>query len=158
MTKSAFSKIKSFFERKENEKVGIIACNIINDIEYKKQYANVKTQKTVDFIACGAAIRKKVYMDVGGFNEKLFIYGEETDFSYRCIAKGYTIVYIPNILVAHPPSKSPIIDSFLIGARNKIWVDYTFLPYSLFVCSFLKDLVLNSYKSIRSMGCGTELI
>ncbi|HLX24200.1 MAG TPA: glycosyltransferase [Usitatibacter sp.] len=53
--------------------------------------------------ASGAAIlvRRKAYEDVGGFEPKIFMYGEDVDFSWRLRAKGWRVVYQPHLAVVH---------------------------------------------------------
>lgn len=53
--------------------------------------------------ASGAAfaIKHKVYEEVGGFDEQLFMYVEDVDLSWRIRSKGYKIKYIPKVRIYH---------------------------------------------------------
>jgi len=53
---------------------------------------------------CSAAaliINRRAFEDVGGFDEKLFMYAEDVDISWRLRAKGYNLRYIPQAAVKH---------------------------------------------------------
>ncbi|MBP9816117.1 glycosyltransferase family 2 protein [Candidatus Woesebacteria bacterium] len=44
---------------------------------------------------------RQVLKEVGGFDEKFFMYGEDLDLSYRIKEKGYKIMYYPKFIVIH---------------------------------------------------------
>ncbi|MBA4312698.1 MAG: glycosyltransferase family 2 protein [Chlorobiaceae bacterium] len=71
--------------------------NYISKIE--KQYNKITS---VDWLT-GAAlmIRKDVYNKVGGFDEKYFMYYEDSDLCKRVRDIGYSILYVPTTIVAH---------------------------------------------------------
>lgn len=47
------------------------------------------------------AVRREVFMQVSGFDERIFMYGEDVDLSWRIRAKGYTLRYVPQAVVEH---------------------------------------------------------
>jgi GT2 family glycosyltransferase len=53
--------------------------------------------------AAGAAflVRVKAFKSVGGFDERMFMYSEDVDLSYRLRVAGYSIIYLPFCVVAH---------------------------------------------------------
>jgi GT2 family glycosyltransferase len=51
-------------------------------------------------------IRKSVYNEIGGFDEKFFMYGEDIDLSYQLNNAGYQIRYIENQPIVHFKGKS----------------------------------------------------
>jgi len=55
------------------------------------------------FAACGAAMlcRRAMLEEVGGFDERLFAYFEDTDLSWRARLRGWKIVYTPYAVVYH---------------------------------------------------------
>ncbi len=55
------------------------------------------------FIACGGnmAVRKDVYLRLGGFDHDFFAYTEDVDFSWRLHAAGYRIVSAPDAVTFH---------------------------------------------------------
>ena len=52
-------------------------------------------------MACALLVRRSALDDVGLFDERFFIYSEETDLCYRLAAAGYETVYFPQVTVAH---------------------------------------------------------
>ena len=51
-------------------------------------------------------IKRKVLEEIGLFDEKFFLYFEETDLALRASKKGYKNTYIPNAKILHKVSKS----------------------------------------------------
>lgn len=52
---------------------------------------------------CSGLFRRKVWMDLGGFDEKLFspYFWEDVDLSYRAAKRGYRCLWIPDAKVDH---------------------------------------------------------
>lgn len=50
---------------------------------------------------CCLAIRKEDFYDLGGFDENIFLYHDDVDFSCRAHLKGYDILYVPTSVVRH---------------------------------------------------------
>ncbi|MFX0135426.1 MAG: glycosyltransferase family 2 protein [Candidatus Hodarchaeota archaeon] len=50
---------------------------------------------------CNFAIKKDYYESVGGFDEKFFIYNEDSDLSWRIHLKHFKILYVPKSKVKH---------------------------------------------------------
>lgn len=46
-------------------------------------------------------IRREVYENVGGFDEEIFMYGEEVEWAYRVKKAGYQIWYTPEVWITH---------------------------------------------------------
>lgn len=46
-------------------------------------------------------LRREVYDKVGGFDEKIFMYGEEVEWAYRLHKSGYLIWYTPSVWITH---------------------------------------------------------
>jgi N-acetylglucosaminyl-diphospho-decaprenol L-rhamnosyltransferase len=57
---------------------------------------------TVDW-AIGAAmlIRRTAFEDAGGWDERFFLYIEDTDFCRRCIRAGWEVAYVPSVSLRH---------------------------------------------------------
>jgi len=47
------------------------------------------------------ALRKDDFLDLGGFDEDIFLYMEDTELSWRAHSKGYSFVYVPESIVNH---------------------------------------------------------
>jgi GT2 family glycosyltransferase len=70
----------------------------------------------------GMAVRKKVFQRIGGFDEDYFIYGEDTDLSWRVWLAGYQVNYLPKAIVYHHQQSSLNKETnfriFYEGAKN----------------------------------------
>lgn len=55
------------------------------------------------FAPCGAAAayRRAVFLDVGGFDESFFAYGEDVDLGLRLVGTGHRTLYLPSAGVTH---------------------------------------------------------
>lgn len=86
------------------------------------------------FSACaGAALyRKKVFEEMGYFDEQFFAYMEDVDVSYRARIYGYHNVYCPEAKVYHigsATSGSRYNDfKVKLAARNNVYVAYKNMP------------------------------
>ncbi len=64
--------------------------------------------ENVDYIGCHYSVRRKVAIDIGGFDEQIVgsAYWEEGDFSARIVKAGYHLYFDPHIWVTHLQSPS----------------------------------------------------
>jgi GT2 family glycosyltransferase len=79
------------------------------------------------FGACGAAfmIRRKLFEELGGFDEDFFLVYEDVDLSYRAQLRGQRVLYVPGAIVRHAGSASMGTvsrTSVFHGQRNLEWV------------------------------------
>jgi GT2 family glycosyltransferase len=60
------------------------------------------SERSVDFVigAC-ILVRRSVYEQVGGFDERFFMYAEESDWMYRMRRAGWQISFTPTAVVTH---------------------------------------------------------
>ena len=68
--------------------------------EHPKDYDPV----SLDTVWCSGAamlLRRKAFESVGGFDERLFMYGEDVDLSWRLRAKGWRLGYRPRFTAIH---------------------------------------------------------
>lgn len=83
----------------------------------------------IGYIACACVFRTNVFRQVGGYEARLFIGGEETLVALDVLSAGHEIIYIDELIVHHHPS--PIRDSAQrrrLLARNAAWVAWMPLP------------------------------
>lgn len=80
------------------------------------------------FSPCGAAmmIDRRLFLDVGGFDESFFCYCEDVDLGYRLQLAGEPTVLVPGAVVQHVGSASSggSKSEFALfhGYRNRFWV------------------------------------
>ena len=70
-----------------------------------------QTRETTDkeLILCNLAVRRSVFMDCGGFNERLYP-NEENEFLERVVSAGYTVLHDPSMRVFR--SQRPTLKAF----------------------------------------------
>ncbi|MFB9239319.1 glycosyltransferase family 2 protein [Plantactinospora siamensis] len=56
------------------------------------------------FLACAAIVRRDAFGQVGGFNPRLRIYGEEELLAMDLAAAGWGLAYVPELVVHHQPA------------------------------------------------------
>jgi GT2 family glycosyltransferase len=88
------------------------------------------------FGVCGAAcaIPRRVFEELGGFDEDFFASHEDVDLSYRARLLGYSCRYVPDAVVRHHGSATlGRISEFAVfhGQRNLEWMYFKNTPGSL---------------------------
>lgn len=127
-------------------------------------YKDEKVPVWVDFYQGSAFLVKTyVYDKVGGMDEKLFMYFDEADLSYRLLQAGYKILYNPLVTIKHDASysfKGTHYRKAYYIARNGVyifstyskdksfWKTLTFYYNHIFVVMFWWYLKTGRFKSI----------
>jgi GT2 family glycosyltransferase len=89
------------------------------------------------FSPCGAAmmIERALFMDLGGFYEPYFCYGEDVDLGYRLQLAGEPTLLVPTAAIHHLGSASSggRKSEFAVfhGTRNRFWGVYKNTPWTL---------------------------
>lgn len=68
--------------------------------EHPKYYDPITLETSWSSYAC-TLVRRTAYLDVGGFEERIFMYGEDVELSYRFRGAGYRLRYLPWATVTH---------------------------------------------------------
>lgn len=138
-----FLNFVNFIKEYNNPKMAAIACNIL---EYYKPWRNLspfptrylkkinlkKTVRCSYYLGGAHFIKREIFAELGGYDENLFFWGEELDFSYKLINKGYEIYYNPDLLVIHKASETKNLNGAaerFYFLRNKIYINYKYLPF-----------------------------
>ena len=58
------------------------------------------------FLACGAVVRRPAFLDVGGFSDLLFFFGEEELLALDLAEAGWGLAYMDDVVAHHHPSLS----------------------------------------------------
>jgi GT2 family glycosyltransferase len=129
-------------ESKElNPITGLFVLSFLNKLfpnnKFSRNYYLVATSKKKAFevaAAPGSAfmIRKKVFDQVGGFDENIFLYFEESDIGKRVKTLGYKIFMIPEALIVHKCLHKGIKNKKLQQIFNKSRFYYFRKHYGLF--------------------------
>ncbi|MBC7804646.1 MAG: glycosyltransferase family 2 protein, partial [Akkermansiaceae bacterium] len=65
-----------------------------------------------DFVVgCGMLVRRDVWETVGFFDERFFLYYEDSDLCFRAARAGYWCVTVPSVRLYHRVSRSTSADS-----------------------------------------------
>lgn len=117
---------------KNKPKVGIVAFNIQNT---RFNFSETKDflLNPLSFNGCGALIKIGVIHEIGYYNELIFIYLNELDYSARCYNKGYSIKYVKEIFVFH--NQSP--NSRSVKIKDPFKSDYRYYHFFMGMMLFL---------------------
>jgi GT2 family glycosyltransferase len=79
--------------------------------------------RVLGFVACGAAVRRRAFLEVGGFEQRLGTGGEESLLSIDLAAAGWELRYVPRAIAHHhPDAADPRPDRETDTLRNALWV------------------------------------
>ncbi len=107
------------------------------------------------FSPCAAAAlyRRSVVLDVGGFDEDYFCYGEDVDLGFRLRLAGQRARFVPEAVVAHLGGASGAgqMATFL-GHRNLLWTLLKDTPGPLLPVAFIGHLAQSILTGVI-LGC-----
>lgn len=120
--------------------IGILAFKIINYYTKEvrraefpftdKHISKDEERLTSTFIGAGHAIRRKIFVDCGGYPDDFFYGGEELDLSFRVINYNHRILYFPQIAVLHKQAATGRMkndEKWIMIYRNRMITAYKFL-------------------------------
>jgi GT2 family glycosyltransferase len=73
------------------------------------------------FMAGAVIVRRTAYLEVGGYDPRFFIGGEEETLSFRLAKAGWRMQYVPEVVVHHRPSLANVTRLRGYGLRNTLW-------------------------------------
>lgn len=136
---------KGVYHLLTDNRIGIIAYRIFNNYFNEEEtlyfYKNINS-----FIGCGALLTKNLIQNVGYFNEILFIYHHEMDYSLRSLQKEYIIYYLENATVIHNQSVKGRGSKTINPLINNVRYYYYFR--NLFI---IQLLYFNGYELLRNI-------
>jgi len=112
----------------------------ITGIPYRGGYLNPDDGQAREgevFSPCGAAmmIDRRLFLELGGFDEDFFCYGEDVDLGYRLQLAGQPTLLVPDAVIHHVGSASTggRKSEFAVfhGTRNRFWVLFKNTPWPL---------------------------
>jgi GT2 family glycosyltransferase len=84
--------------------------------------ADLPGPSVLGFIACGAVVRRVAFLDVGGFDVRLGVGGEEELLSVDLAARGWGLAYVDEVVAYHHPSPSrDPAGRRRVQVRNALW-------------------------------------
>lgn len=130
-----------------DKKIGVACLKVYNETEKRYETGHINKKEPNTFIGCGALIRKSILKETGYFNELLFLYEHETEFSMRVYNSGFIIKYCESSLVNHCTSLSNRNIKNKSDYRRKYFISRNYiiillLHFSLYrIMIFLPQLV-----------------
>jgi GT2 family glycosyltransferase len=111
------------------------------------------------FGVCGAAclVARRVFDELGGFDESFFVSHEDVDLSYRARLRGYHCRYVADAVVAHHGSATLGRSSgsaVFHGQRNLEWVYLKNTPLSLLVWTLPGHLLYTTAAALHFARAG----
>ena len=111
------------------------------------------------FSACGASalIRRDIFLDIGGFDERFFCYCEDVDLGFRLRLEGHRCIFWPDAVALHFGSGTTSVASdFAIrhGTRNRLWTFVKNMPPLGLALSLPIHLLLTFALLIRAYSVG----
>ncbi len=141
----------------KNPGIGILGFNIVDEqlkgdpmLDPEKAWKHL--EEIPGFIGCGAMIRKELYERIGGFEEWIFIYTHEFDYSIRALNAGFVTVFFEKCNVVHRASKMNRTNKRLriFGTRNELAIVHKHFAKSRF--KYLSRTFFNNLKFIKREG------
>jgi len=105
-----------------------------------------KTEKTELATGCCMLVRREVFENVGLFDDKYFLYYEDSDLSMRAKNKRFEIIYVPNSRIWHKNagsvggSGSALQDYYI--TRNRLLFGFRYAPIRSKLALFRESLSL----------------
>jgi GT2 family glycosyltransferase len=100
----------------------------------------------------GSAIyRKKMFMDLGGFDPEYRFYSEEADLCMRAFLRGWQCLFVPQSAVYHKEGESfkkTKGNNLYFHERNRVWFLFKFFPLP-FLARNIVPLVLEEMRTIK---------
>jgi rhamnosyltransferase len=101
----------------------------IYNLEYDKEYLSVKKDQVIfekkdHLITSASVMNLKLFSNIGGFDENLFIDGVDIDYCYAAMAKGFDNIQFKNNYFKHslgePVRKGSVTSLYLIKKNVRI--------------------------------------
>ncbi|HLG54981.1 MAG TPA: glycosyltransferase family 2 protein [Vicinamibacterales bacterium] len=120
---------------------------------------DVATESAEVFGVCGAAcvIPRRVFDELGGFDEDFFASHEDVDLSYRARLLGYSCRYVADAVVRHHGSATlGRVSPFAVfhGQRNLEWMYFKNTPASLLLRTLPGHLVYTAAAALHFTRAG----
>jgi GT2 family glycosyltransferase len=149
-----------------DEKLGAVSVRIIDEhgqtarrhVPRVGSASGPRSGLVATFLGGACAIRRSVYLDVGGYWGLLWYGHEELDLSWRLIDAGYSIRYLAEVRVVHPLTDiSRHADGWRLTGRNRVLVARRNLPAPVLIVHTLVWLIAGWFRARRA-ECGAAYL
>ena len=115
--------------------------------------ADLPGPSVLGFIACGAVVRRAAFLEVGGFDARLGVGGEEELLAVDLAARGWGLAYVDQVVAHHHPSPSRDPSGRRrVQVRNALWSAWLRRPLSGAARQTLHLAVLGAHQPGASSG------
>jgi GT2 family glycosyltransferase len=136
------SKVYSYHQRDRIEAVGeLIYWDGLNRArgQFEQDQGQYEELEEIFFPpGCGGMYRKKVFDEIGVFDEDFFAYGDDAEIGIRARLAGWKCLYVPQAVVYHKNSGSTgqysPFKAFYVE-RNRFWITIKYFPFPLLFLS-----------------------
>lgn len=106
----------------------------------------------VGFIGCGALIRRKLYEDIGGYAEWIYLYTHEFEYGIRCLDAGYRINFFGKGVIIHRTSSINRSNKRIrvFATRNELLIVHKYFAKDKF--KYLLRVLVNNMKFAKREG------
>jgi GT2 family glycosyltransferase len=97
-----------------------------------------REEETLFASGCASLYRRIPVLDVGGFDEDFFIYGDDADLGLKLRFQGLGCRYVPTAVVYHRGSKgfgAQSLRKLYLIERNRVWILLKYFPASWILAS-----------------------
>jgi GT2 family glycosyltransferase len=93
------------------------------------------------FMACGAVVRRKAFLEAGGFDDVVFFRGEEQRLALDLRTQGWGLAYVDSLVAHHHPSpQRERTAGAILAARNDILTAIMRRPWPVVASTIVETL------------------
>src|SRR5262249_12026767 len=82
------------------------------------------------FLAGASLVRRSAFLEVGGFDPRFFLGGEESLVAFDLATAGWVIIYVDSITIHHHPSaQRDVVAPQRLLHRNALWLAWLRRPF-----------------------------
>ncbi len=140
----------------ENQDIGAVACRI----EFPDGRPNWTWHLPRDmdvpgssmaFVGCGFAVRKDLFKRAGWYDDRFFLYQNETELAIRILNLGYQIYYEPLCRVVHreSPAGRNRWRQVYYPTRNTIWILRKYFPFPDLIYLIFTRLCIGLFRAVQ---------
>jgi GT2 family glycosyltransferase len=89
-----------------------------------------RSSDVTSFWEGACAVRRSLFEEIGGFDERLWYTHEGLDLAWRAIDAGYRVHYAGDLVAHHPAPAAPPRREYL-ASRNRVWIARRLLPWPI---------------------------